>query len=321
MKHHPNEKTQQHRGHKILLVDDEEDIIWVLRRGLELQGFDVDAYTSPKEALTFFKPNIYHLAILDIRMPGMNGFMLYRKLKEQDPNLGACFLSAFEIHQDEFKKVFPSMADSVKKIIKKPVTISNLIKEITPILKTSLLARAARQGHVLVVYETPTELIDQSLEFLKVGLLENNEDIMLITGSIPKDSIRSKIVNGWKIEDLDALEASGRVSLYTFREWYMPDGKFDPKQIGEQVRKKIEQTTAGGRQAIRCVGDVSPFFELGMQEELLKCEKALGRHFDFPFRGICAYISDKIQQFDGATIQLLHQYHDKVVGGGEDTGS
>jgi hypothetical protein len=101
----------------------------------------------------------------------------------------------------------------------------------------------------------------------------------------------------------------------------MPDGKFDPKQIGEQVRKKIEQTTAGGRQAIRCVGDVSPFFELGMQEELLKCEKALGRHFDFPFRGICAYISDKIQQFDGATIQLLHQYHDKVVGGGEDTGS
>jgi hypothetical protein len=159
------------------------------------------------------------------------------------------------------------------------------------------------------------------LEFLKVGLLENNEDIMLITGSIPKDSIRSKIVNEWKIEDLDALEASGRVSLYTFREWYMPDGKVDPKQIGEQVRKKIEQTKAGGRKAIRCVGDVSPFFELGMQEELLKCEKALGRHFDFPFRGICAYISDKIQQFDGATIQLLHQYHDKVVGGGEDTGS
>lgn len=321
MKHHPNEKKQQHRGNKILLVDDEEDIIWVLRRGLELQGFDVDAYTSPKEALTFFKPNTYHLAILDIRMPGMNGFMLYRKLKEQDPSLGACFLSAFEIHQDEFKKVFPSMADSVKKIIKKPVTINKMIKEITPILETSLLERAARQGHVLVVYETPTELIDQSLEFLKVGLLENNEDVMLITGSIPIESIRSKIVNDWKIEDLDALEASGRVSLYTFREWYMPDGKFDLKQIGEQVRKKIEQTTAGGRQAIRCVGDVSPFFELGMQKELLKCEKALGRHFDFPFRSICAYISDKIQQFDGASIQLLHQYHDKVVSGGEDTGS
>jgi CheY-like chemotaxis protein len=138
LKHHPNEKTQQHRGHKILLVDDEEDIIRVLRRGLELQGFDVDAYTSPKEAVTFFKPDMYHLAILDIRMPGMNGFMLYRKLKEQDPDLGACFLSAFEIHQDEFKKVFPSMADSVKKIIKKPVTINNLIKEITPILKTSV---------------------------------------------------------------------------------------------------------------------------------------------------------------------------------------
>lgn len=60
-----------------------------------------------------------------------------------------------------------------------------------------------------------------------------------------------------------------------------------------------------------------------MQEELLKCDKALGRRFDFRFRGTCDYISDKIQQFDGdgATIQLLHKYHDKVVGGGEDTGS
>jgi hypothetical protein len=54
-----------------------------------------------------------------------------------------------------------------------------------------------------------------------------------------------------------------------------------------------------------------------MQEELLKCDKALGRRFDFRFRGTCAYIRDKIQQFDGATIQ----YHDKVLGRGKDTGS
>jgi len=58
-----------------------------------------------------------------------------------------------------------------------------------------------------------------------------------------------------------------------------------------------------------------------MQEELLKCDKALGRRFDFRFRGTCAYIRDKIQQFDGATIQLLHQYHDKVLGRGKDAGS
>ena len=58
-----------------------------------------------------------------------------------------------------------------------------------------------------------------------------------------------------------------------------------------------------------------------MQKELLKCDKTLGRRFDFRFRGTCAYKWDKIQQFDGATIQLLRQYHDKVVGGGEDTGS
>jgi CheY-like chemotaxis protein len=123
------------KGHfRVLLVDDEADIVRVLKSGLELKGFMVDAFVYPQEAIKSFKPNVYDLAILDIRMPGLNGFTLYRQMKKIDPSLTACFLSAFEMHPDEFKKVFPSMADSVKTIIKKPVTISNLIKEINPFL-------------------------------------------------------------------------------------------------------------------------------------------------------------------------------------------
>ena len=64
-------------------------------------------------------------------MPGLNGFALYRQMKKIDPSLTTCYLSAFEMHPEEFKTMFPSMADNVKTIIKKPVTINNLIKEIT----------------------------------------------------------------------------------------------------------------------------------------------------------------------------------------------
>ena len=116
---------------RILLVDDEADILHVVKRGLEVNGFVVDAYDSPQEAINSFKPNLYDLAILDIRMPGLNGFALYRQMKKLESSLMVCFLSAFEIHPEEFKQVFPSMADSVKKIVKKPVTISSLIKEIS----------------------------------------------------------------------------------------------------------------------------------------------------------------------------------------------
>ena len=63
---------------RIILVDDETDILHVLKCGLEVNGFDVDAFASSQEAINSFKPDKYDIAILDIRIPGLNGFALYR---------------------------------------------------------------------------------------------------------------------------------------------------------------------------------------------------------------------------------------------------
>ena len=128
---------------RILLVDDEPDVVEVFERGLKLVGMRVDADTSPQEALQYFKPNTYDLAILDIRMPDMTGFQLHRAMKKRDPSITTCFLSAFEIQADEFKSVFPSM-DGVKAIIKKPISINELLNEIAPFLKIPAAARAAQ---------------------------------------------------------------------------------------------------------------------------------------------------------------------------------
>jgi DNA-binding response OmpR family regulator len=127
---------------RILLVDDEPDVVEVFGRGLKLKGMQVDVYTSPQEALESFKPNMYDLAILDIRMPDMTGFQLYREMKKRDPSITTCFLSAFEIQANEFKRVFPSM-DGIKAIIKKPISINELLNEITPFLEVPAAARAA----------------------------------------------------------------------------------------------------------------------------------------------------------------------------------
>jgi DNA-binding response OmpR family regulator len=61
---------------RVLLVDDDADIVHVFKRGLEIKGFEVEAYDSSKEVLDAFKPDVYDLAILDIRMPGLSGFQL-----------------------------------------------------------------------------------------------------------------------------------------------------------------------------------------------------------------------------------------------------
>ncbi len=64
----PDSALKDH--YKILLVDDEADILHILKRRLEIKGFEVDAYDSSKEVLNAFKPDVCDLAILDIRMPG-----------------------------------------------------------------------------------------------------------------------------------------------------------------------------------------------------------------------------------------------------------
>jgi DNA-binding response OmpR family regulator len=118
---------------RILLVDDETDVISLFKMVLEMNGFEVDAYTDPAAALSDFKANSYGLALLDIMMPTLNGFELYRKLKEIDNNIIACFITAFEDYRQEFKESFP-MLDEAKYFIRKPKAIEDLVNHVATIL-------------------------------------------------------------------------------------------------------------------------------------------------------------------------------------------
>ena len=110
------------------MVDDECDIITVISKALTGNGFEVNAYINPVTALSEFQPGYYDIALIDIRMPGMNGFELYRELRKQDDKIEICFLTAFEITPNEFEKVMPSC--DVRSFIKKPFHIHQLLATI-----------------------------------------------------------------------------------------------------------------------------------------------------------------------------------------------
>ena len=63
-------------------MDDDADVTSTFKMILEMNGFEVDAYTSPLSALSNFKPSEFGLLLLDIRMPAMNGFELFKKNEE-----------------------------------------------------------------------------------------------------------------------------------------------------------------------------------------------------------------------------------------------
>jgi len=109
---------------RILVVDDEQDITSVFKRGLEASGFLVDTFNDPTEALSNFKEDYYDVLIFDIKMPKMTGFQLYREIRKKDNKARVCFMTAFDIYKEEFSKMFPSY--EVKCFIKKPVRVNDL---------------------------------------------------------------------------------------------------------------------------------------------------------------------------------------------------
>jgi two-component system catabolic regulation response regulator CreB/two-component system response regulator ChvI len=110
---------------RILVVDDEPDIATVIKRALEKEGFFVDAFTNPGEALASFKPDYYVMMITDIKMPVMSGFDLYREIMKKDAKVRVAFTTAFELYEDEFRRVFKDI--DVNCFIKKPVSMSDLL--------------------------------------------------------------------------------------------------------------------------------------------------------------------------------------------------
>jgi YesN/AraC family two-component response regulator len=71
---------------------------------------------------------MYDLLLIDIKMPKMNGFELYKKIMKIDSRPKVCFMTAFEIYYDEFRRVFPNL--SVKCFIRKPIAVKDLVKQV-----------------------------------------------------------------------------------------------------------------------------------------------------------------------------------------------
>ena len=115
---------------KILIVDDEPDVGQTLKMILEQYGFDVDCFTDPRKVLENFRPDFYALTILDIKMPEVNGFELYHKLKSKDANIKTLFLTALSDVEaySPSSKVYPIMGE--RHFVKKPVDNRDLLEQV-----------------------------------------------------------------------------------------------------------------------------------------------------------------------------------------------
>jgi DNA-binding response OmpR family regulator len=122
-------------NNRVLVVDDEPDLVLILKMVLEDNGFQVDSFTDPLLALENCKGKAgkYELLILDIKMPDMNGFELYKQVKKIDDKVKVCFLTAGELDYEQFRKeLSPALDENC--YIQKPFENEMLIRTINRIL-------------------------------------------------------------------------------------------------------------------------------------------------------------------------------------------
>lgn len=120
------------QNYRILVVDDEQDLLEILKFNLETEGYTVDTATSAEEALTMDIAS-YDLLLLDVMMGGMSGFAMARRLKENAATgtVPIIFLTARDTENDTITG-FNLGADDY---ISKPFSIREVLVRIRAVLR------------------------------------------------------------------------------------------------------------------------------------------------------------------------------------------
>jgi DNA-binding response OmpR family regulator len=110
-------------------VDDEPDLTSLFKEVLESAGFSGNVFNNSDDALRDFKPHFYDLVMLDIVMPRVDGFDLYKELRKVDPDVKVCFLTASEKYLEDLGAgEYQTLSKDL--FIQKPISNDDLIREI-----------------------------------------------------------------------------------------------------------------------------------------------------------------------------------------------
>jgi DNA-binding NtrC family response regulator len=111
---------------KVLMVDDEEEFASTVSERLQLRGYDIKAVFRAEDGLKEVKPGYPDVALLDLKMPGMDGLTLLRNIKKIDPSIEVIMLTG----HGALKESSEGLESGAFDYIMKPIDIDNLIDKI-----------------------------------------------------------------------------------------------------------------------------------------------------------------------------------------------
>ena len=209
---------------RVLVVDDELEMATLLARGLVGEGYEVDVAPDGIRAMTLANEHRYDLAVLDVTMPGMSGFELCRRLRDQVRGMGIILLTARDSVDDRVRGLDVGADD----YLTKPFAFAELAARLRALRRRESVAASSLQiGRLSIDLESQRITCDDResrlsrTEFDLLRLLASRPEQVLTRGEIldtiwgAAAYIDSNIVDqyvSYLRKKLDAVDAGVRIA-------------------------------------------------------------------------------------------------------------
>lgn len=253
------EQTEKRMKKSVLVVDDEKGMIEWLKIALEKEGYEVETAMSGEKALELSRSRYFHCVITDIKMAGMDGLQLLKKLKEEDPDVITIIITAY----GTFESAVEALRSGASDFITKPFRID----EITFRLKNVFEKERLRQENIFLknkITEEEGVIIGESKEMKELLTLVDKVAITDATIMIYGETGTGKELIARRLHNKSYRKSEQFVALNCGA---LPDTLLESELFGYkkgaftgavQNKKGLFKVADGGTFFLDEVGEISP---------------------------------------------------------------
>lgn len=166
--------------------------------------------------------------------------------------------------------------------------------------------------HVVLFYSKPEDKREVLFTFLKTGLDQGKAAAYVATQESPDEIREGMVAFGM---DVGRFEDSGALHVFPYKELYFKGGSFSVPNAMDLLKALYADATAKGFKGFRCAGEMACFFKENALKELVEYEKALGRSFEMPLEGICAYDANDLAEKGSLYLELIKAHRSVNITG------
>lgn len=225
----------------------------------------------------------FEIIILDIDLHNKVGLSLAREILALNPNQ-LIMITTANSSKDLWREV-EMLGIKHQNILLKPFDLAKLYSTVKQaVLRT---AKVGLKDHVIAFYNSLADELVEAIQFIKIGI-ENNECVLFLANNyLTLESVRDKLVSNGT--DVNKLISNHSLIFIDSKQWYLSEGKVNREGIKKQRLELLDKSLSIGKKGLRAFCMTDTFFDHNLIDEVVDYESEYPPKFDFNLLAVCAY--------------------------------